>query len=59
MAPDVQRMRVIQFDSSLDARRRYPKFGSDGSWQGKCLRVLEVTQDMGPSYHTELSCEEA
>lgn len=58
-APDMQRMRVIAFDASVDGRRVFPAFGSDGSWAGKTFRVLEVVQDLGPSYHTEIYAEQA
>lgn len=58
-APDMQRMRVIGFSSDMDARRPYPKYGSDGSWAGKTFRVIEVEQDLGPSYHTEIMAMEA
>jgi len=58
-APDLQRMRVIAVSSDMDARRPYVKYGSDGSWSGKALRVIEVEQDLGPSYHTEVMAMEA
>lgn len=57
--PDMQRMRVIEFDASLDSRRPFPKYGSDGSWAGKTFRALEVVIDLGPSYHTEIYALEA
>jgi hypothetical protein len=58
-APDLQVMRVIGISSDMDSRRAYPKYGSDGSWAGKPLRVLSVLHDNGPSYHTEFLAEEA
>jgi hypothetical protein len=57
--PDMQRMRVITFDDSMDARRPFPKYGTDGSWKDKAFRVTEVVQDLGPSYHTEVYAVEA
>jgi hypothetical protein len=47
-------MSVIDFQSDLDAVVAYPKYGSDGSWVGKPMRVLEVVQNLGPAYHTEV-----
>ena len=58
-APDLQVMRVVGCSSDMDARRPYPKYGTDGSWAGKPLRVLSVLHDNGPSYHTEFMAEEA
>lgn len=58
-APDLQVMRVIGISSDMDSRRAYPKYGTDGSWAGKPLRVLSVLHDSGPSYHTEFMAEEA
>jgi hypothetical protein len=52
--PDVRVMSVIDFQSDLDAVVAYPKYGSDGSWVGKPMRVLEVVQNLGPAYHTEV-----
>lgn len=57
--PDLQRMRIIEFGSDMDERRPYPGYGTDGSWAGKAFRVLEVVQDLGPSYHTEVFALEA
>lgn len=57
--PDIQQMRVVSFSSDMDERRPYPKYGSDGSWANKAFRVLEVLQDNGPSYHTEVYAVEA
>lgn len=57
--PDMQRMRVIDFDASVDARLPYGEFGSDGSWAGKAFRVLEVEKDLGPHYFTEVYAERA
>lgn len=58
-APDLQRFRTVETSSALDARRPYPKYGSDGSWGGKIFRVLEVEMDLEESYHTEFYAEEA
>lgn len=58
-APDLRVMQVIQFSSDLDAVVAYPKYGSDGSWAGKPFRVLEVEQNHGPAYHTEVLAIEA
>jgi len=58
-APDLRRMQVIAFSSDLDSVVAYPKYGSDGSWSGKRFRVLEVTQNCGPAYHTEVLAIEA
>jgi hypothetical protein len=46
--PDLQRGRVIQFSSTLDAVLPYPRGGSDGSWGGKAFRVTEVVRNIGP-----------
>lgn len=59
VCPDMQRMRVIGFDASVDARRPYGEFGSDGSWAAKAFRVLEVKHDLGRSSHTELKAIKA
>jgi hypothetical protein len=58
-APDLRRMQVIAFSSDMDAVVAYPKYGSDGSWSGKRFRVLEVTQNPGPAFHTEVLAIEA
>jgi hypothetical protein len=52
-------MQVIAFSSDMDAVVAYPKYGSDGSWSGKRFRVLEVTQNPGPAFHTEVLAIEA
>lgn len=57
--PDLQRLRVVSLDATCDARRRFPRYGSDGSWAAKGMCVLQVEQDMGPSFHTEFYAEEA
>jgi len=59
VCPDMQRMRVIDFDASVDSRLPYGEFGSDGSWAGKAFRVLEVEKDLGPHYFTEVYAERA
>lgn len=59
VCPDMQRMRIIDFDASVDSRRPYGEFGSDGSWAGKAFRVLEVEKDLGPHYMTEIYAEKA
>ncbi len=58
-APDIQRMRVIGFDASVNERRPYGEYGSDGSWAAKSFRVHEVELDLGPSYHQEIYAERA
>ena len=57
--PDLRRFATIQFDPGLDAWVPYTKFGSDGSWRGKAFRVIEVEQNLGPSYHTSVVALEA
>jgi hypothetical protein len=57
--PDIRRMQVISFASDLDAVVAYPKYASDGSWSGKRFRVLEVSQNGGPAFHTEVLAIEA
>jgi hypothetical protein len=47
--PDVRRMDIVPIDASVDAMSRFPKYGSDGSWVGKSVLVLEVVQNLGPS----------
>lgn len=44
---DLNRGHVIGFSSEWDALRRYPKAGSDGSWDGKVLRVVRVSRPRG------------
>lgn len=53
VCPDLQVMRVLQFDSDVDGHVSFPRYGSDGSWGLKAMRVLEVEQSCGPSFHTE------
>lgn len=48
-APDLQRGRVVGFDSDMDAVLPYPLPGSDGSWSGKRFVVIEVEQVLGPA----------
>jgi hypothetical protein len=57
--PDIRRMQVIEFSSDLDGIVAFPKYGSNGSWAGKRFRVLEVEQNMGPQFHTEVLAIEA
>jgi hypothetical protein len=57
--PDMRRMQVIEFASDLDSVVAYPKYGTNGSWSGKRFRVLEVEQNMGPQFHTEVLAIEA
>ena len=54
VCPDLQRMRVIGFRSSVDELRPYPLFGSDGSWAGKGARVLEIEQEIDQTYHVQV-----
>lgn len=58
-APDLQRMRKIQFDASVDAHRAFPRYGSDGSWAGKVFVVLSVTQYLDSQTHQEIVAIEA
>jgi len=57
--PDLRLMQVIEFQNDLDPINPYPGFGSDGSWAGKTFRVLEVEQQLGPDYSTEVLAVEA
>jgi len=53
--PDLQRGRVVQFDSTVDSMMKFPRPGSDGSWVGKKFRVLEVAQHAGPeNWHQQV-----
>jgi hypothetical protein len=58
-APDLQRFRIVQFSAAVGARRRFPKYGTDGSWANKPFRVLEIKRDLDKSFHTEFYAEEA
>ena len=40
--PDIRPMQIIELQPDVDRRVSYPRYGSDGSWAGKQLRVLEV-----------------
>lgn len=55
---DMERGRVIEFKSDLEAHMPYPKDGSDGSWVGKKFMVVEVTQATGPTFEQELMAVE-
>lgn len=57
--PDLQVMRVLDVSSDMDTRQKYPKYGSDGSWANKPMRVLKVAHYYAPTYHTEFEAEEA
>lgn len=57
-APDLQRLRVIDFDSTLDAHKAFPRYGSDGSWAGKSFLVLSVTQYPDSQMHQEITAIE-
>jgi hypothetical protein len=52
--PDLQRNRIIGFDASCDALQPFAKYGSDGSWAGKKFRVLDVTQQLGGEWLTQV-----
>lgn len=56
---DLQVMRVLDVSSDMDARRPYPKYGTDGSWANKPMRVLKAIHYHAPTYHTEFEAEEA
>ena len=49
-APDLQRMRVVEFDADLDPIWRYP----GGSWAGRRFWVVEVQQNGRPSLDQEI-----
>lgn len=58
-APDLQRLRHIQFDASLDAHRAFPRYGSDGSWAGKVFKVISVLQyPHDAQHHSEITAIE-
>jgi hypothetical protein len=40
--PDIRPMQVLQLQADVDAHVSYLKYGTDGSWAGKPLRVLQV-----------------
>ena len=52
-------MRVLDVSSDMDERRPYPKYGTDGSWANKPMRVLKAIHYHAPTYHTEFEAEEA
>lgn len=56
---DLQVMRVLSVSSDMDSRRPYPKYGTDGSWENKPMRVTKVVHYHAPTYHTEFEAEEA
>ncbi len=56
---DLQVMRVLSVSSDMDSRRAYPKYGTDGSWENKPMRVTKVVHYHAPTYHTEFEAEEA
>lgn len=56
---DLQVMRVLDVSSDMDERRPYPKYGTDGSWANKPMRVLKAIHYHAPTYHTEFEAEEA
>ena len=59
LAPDLQRLRHIQFDATLDAYVAFPRYGSDGSWAGKVFKVIGVTQyPMDAQVHQEVTAIE-
>lgn len=59
VAPDLQRLQGIDFDSSLDPYVAFPRYGSDGSWNGKVFRVLSVTQYVADAQcHQEITAVE-
>jgi hypothetical protein len=57
-AVDLERGRVIEFDSSLDALWPYAVEGSDGSWAGKKFQVVDKVQHVAGSYITEIAAVE-
>jgi len=55
MAPDIELGHVIEFGADLDGLAKYPGPGSDGSWIGKRMVVVEAAHSMGPtSLDTEI-----
>jgi hypothetical protein len=40
--PDIRPMQIIELQGDVDAHVSYVKYGTDGSWVGKPLRVLQV-----------------
>lgn len=54
VCPDLQRGRTIALNATVDAVRKYPGYGSNGSWAGRRFRVLEVRQNLFPSLQQEV-----
>lgn len=52
--PDAHRMMTFQFDATINPKVAFPRYGSDGSWVGKTMRILQVDQGLGPNYSTEI-----
>lgn len=59
VCPDLQRFRILGFGASVDQIVPFPKLGSDGSWAGKRMRVLEVEQEIQKTYEVIFAAEEA
>lgn len=55
----LRRLQTFPVSSDFNAHVAFPRYGSDGSWAGKVLRALGVTQYMGPTFQTEVSAVEA
>ena len=56
---DIRRMQVIELQADVDPFVSYPKYGSDGSWAGKPMRVIQLVQRCGPDYFLEVLAVEA
>lgn len=56
--PDIQRGRVFRLASDVDTLMPYPGHGSDGSWEGRCFRVLGVTQNSRAPYDQQIRAVE-
>jgi hypothetical protein len=56
--PDLQRGRVLPFAADVDDLAPYAGYGSDGSWAGKSLRVVEVISHNVTAWHDEVSAVE-
>jgi hypothetical protein len=52
--PDARRMMTFTLDKTFAGHITYPQYGSNGTWEGKVMRVLEVEQRCGPDFSTEI-----
>jgi len=52
--PDIRRLELIEFGSTIDSWVPYPRPGTDGTWGGRLFRVIEGVQKCGrPEWHGE------